>query len=195
MLTSDTISAWLRAQIDDDASKRASGTSVHGNIFLQVAFAKNRIANNVRAVCPFSSATSSTLAPASDPATDVTMNAPNLEAAVAGCSAHAAPTLVSKADEVVQVEAARCPAHAAPTLVSKADEVMQVEAARCPAHAAPTLVSKADEVMQVEAARCPAHAAPTLVSEADEVVQVEAARCPAHAAPALVGKINNATLN
>eukprot|EP01038_Epipyxis_sp_PR26KG_P004552 gene4552-6424_t len=51
----ESILLWLKKQYDDNEFNQGSG-SVHGNLFLQVAFAKYTKPTNVRAVCPFSSA-------------------------------------------------------------------------------------------------------------------------------------------
>lgn len=52
------IDNWLQLQIEDDFQRKKNG-GAHGNLFLKVALAKNikDIAIDVRAVCPFSSAT------------------------------------------------------------------------------------------------------------------------------------------
>jgi hypothetical protein len=49
---------WLNEQREDDKKRKSTGQSVHGNLFIQVSKAKRSKEMNVRAVCPFSSATS-----------------------------------------------------------------------------------------------------------------------------------------
>ena len=58
IISKNTIEKWLQYQIEDNKIKRNEG-SVHGNLFLRVAFAKHLKADemNVRATCPFSTAT------------------------------------------------------------------------------------------------------------------------------------------
>lgn len=59
VLTKEMLESWIQLQYDDDKSKREKGISVHGNLFLQVAFAKHLkdIPMDVKATCPFSTAT------------------------------------------------------------------------------------------------------------------------------------------
>ena len=52
--------SWQASALEqerDDEEKRKMGTGAHGNLFLSVARAKKSNLGDVRAVCPFSSAT------------------------------------------------------------------------------------------------------------------------------------------
>jgi hypothetical protein len=59
-LSRSAVQCWLERQKSDDAARRSSGTGAHGNLFLNVARAKQAKVKmqsmDVRAVCPFSSA-------------------------------------------------------------------------------------------------------------------------------------------
>lgn len=67
VIAKKTIEKWLEKQHTDDQTRRERGSGAHGNLFLQVAFAKNRndVSMNVRAACPFSGATASESQPSS----------------------------------------------------------------------------------------------------------------------------------
>ena len=120
VIEKDEIKRWLEAQEEDDAVKRSSGTA-HGNLFLSVARAKKSKPGDVRAVCPFSSATVPPVALVqSTPALAVTAKSSG-----GGCPAHA------KADPEPALEVNNkgrgCPAHAHESVVAKSGV--------CPAHA------------------------------------------------------------
>ena len=128
IIEKDKIEVWLQVQEEDDRLKRSSGKA-HGNLFLSVARAKKSKSGDVRAVCPFSSATMPTntvgvseLAPA-----HLVERSPALQVKGEGCPAH-------NQDNIVELHAktgsgSPCPAHK--------DEFPAPKAIRgvCPAHA------------------------------------------------------------
>jgi len=162
-LTRAALEEWLAAQKADDERRRAQG-QVHGNLFLQVARAKHRRTTavaaaaaaapaaaaaaaaagnappiNVRAVCPFSSATLPVVE-----GVDTTV-AP-VPAEKRGCPAHAAAT--DPPAGATRGGGGGCPAHAhassaaglavdspAPTEAAHQQQQKQQQQSKCPAHA------------------------------------------------------------
>jgi pentatricopeptide repeat domain-containing protein 1 len=121
VISRESISKWLAAQKQDDNLKKSSGSSVHGNIFLQVARAKTKMSfqkkNNVdiRAVCPFSSAKIplKVLKESSDPLIVEDAKMP-----------------VEMASNPAEIKSGKCPAHA--SVINVEDAKIPVEMASNP---------------------------------------------------------------
>ena len=142
-LTREELESWMKRQEEDDAIKRQRlGGTAHGNLFLSVAKAKKSKPGDVRAVCPFSSAT------APPPPSVIAEGEPEVKAVAklqqtrGKCPAHAQPSL--ELDPAVQAKtktkskgclthAAAAPA-AAPVLVGEGIVVKSKNAGGCPAH-------------------------------------------------------------
>jgi pentatricopeptide repeat protein len=227
-LTKAVTEEWFAEQMRDDEQRRALGSAggAHGNLFLQVARAKHKrlsstssalgglggspsssgdidtekTAMNIRAVCPFSTATlpaeqaSAVAHPhaassGSVAAVDTPVAAEQAVAKKGVCPAHAQPTTVT-------AEAAQ------DTAVTPASEQKLAAKGVCPAHAQPatvtaeaaqdTAVTPASEQKLATKGVCPAHAhaQPTVVAAqtaaVDAATEAPAAEkkggCPAHGA-------------
>jgi pentatricopeptide repeat domain-containing protein 1 len=110
-LTKDTAEQWLEEQKKEHEALKSSGLKgVHGNLFLKVAMAKRQhtlknteVSLNVRAVCPYSTAThANTPADIPCPATDLTLKISTLIEPTADAS-----------QPVEASEGPKCPMHVA----------------------------------------------------------------------------------
>jgi len=198
LLSKASIEAWFEEQKADDAAKRSSGSgSAHGNLFLSMAFAKSKSSSNVRAVCPFSSATAPSII-ASEEIDNETKNEKAAPLVVGGgCPAHQ-KTNVVELPQKTSTHTNFCPAHLSHHPLSDSLEGPEPVVAQkmCPAHIQATktmeVPSVAAEIMSDEPVavqrKCPAHAAgATSSSAAIDIAQEELAlkkkegTCPAHA--------------
>jgi len=154
------ISDWLSCQ-----ASVSSATSAHKNLFLQVAIAKSRENVNVRAICPFSSATlpASPVANVIEPALD--FSSQNLT------------SVSSTIDSVTKSKSGSCPAHSQSTAPGSVPAVSVVSAPM-------------DSATKSKSGSCPAHSqstAPGSVSAVsvvsapmDSVTKSKSGSCPAH---------------
>ena len=210
-LTRAALEEWLAAQKADDDRRRAQG-SVHGNLFLQVARAKHSRAAgavvaaataavtagaalgstqpiNVRAACPFSSATlpreGDAVAAVEAVAEEVAVPS-TTDKRVGGCPAHAArdvdgsgsgPAVATAPDPPLsEKKGGGCPSNAA----AQGPAAIAVAVEATPAWKAHDAAVSGDGApsVTVKAGVCPAHASAPPAEAA--LATVKQGKCPAH---------------
>jgi pentatricopeptide repeat protein len=138
-----SLQRWFLEQERDDEEKRKMGTGAHGNLFLSVARAKKANLGDVRAVCPFSSATEPKIPADANKDTELEFqNTPSK------CPAHSIAQAQGNQEDHKEKSGSTCPVHALenpsrsveteskPKRVSFSRTQLQLEPThvRCPAH-------------------------------------------------------------
>lgn len=125
LVRKESLQQWFLEQEQDDMEKRSAG-SAHGNLFLSVARAKKSNPGDIRAVCPFSSATEPKSVAAQAPV--------EVRESPSKCPAHNGSSAPPKAD-ASEAPASRCPAHMHGGEVASIDvHETAVGSPSCPAH-------------------------------------------------------------
>lgn len=184
LLKEESLQQWFEEQERDDAEKRKIGSGAHGNLFLSVARAKKSNLGDVRAVCPFSSATAPEI---TSPQISPQINEEEDATPPSKCPAHSIFQNSETDNAMVATKAgspaaSRCPAH------SPQPEKIQPESAaesECPGHEAIETKESSQyppvENESVTVNKCPAtvHAVEMeRINKTEDVPVVSG--CPAH---------------